>query len=64
MFPVHFVSGFEDLRSLPWDPDLLDEVEAELIAQGWTSLEAFQRARRLPPGLNPETLDALGVELR
>jgi hypothetical protein len=65
-FPVAFVRGFIRSPGEPpeLDPAVWEEVNAAVTAAGYASLDAFQRARGLPSGLNPETLDALGVELR
>jgi hypothetical protein len=65
-FPVNFVRGFIRSPGEPpeLDPAVWDEVDAAVAAQGYGSLVEFQRAHGLSEGLTPETLDALGVELR
>ena len=65
MFRIFLVSGLHDAAPDPAsDPDVWREVDAAVAMAGFDSLEEFQAWNRLPDGLNPETLDALGVELR
>jgi hypothetical protein len=65
-FPVNFVRGFIRSPGEPpeLDPSVWEEVDAALASRGYSSLPEFQRANGLGEGLTPETLDALGVELR
>lgn len=70
-FPVNFISGVRGARvgAFAEDPEVMSEVRSALLMRGYdgpNALSAFRRDQGLMPTseIDPETLDALGVELR